>query len=179
MSLCHARSHRLIVSWPYRHPQHLSRDNHITYMPPRQTTPMKSSRACTPGPPLHCDFATLMGQTEMHCGCPQMWSPHRGAHCEMGSLTSLHAWHALDTTPTMSTAAPPYFYGTEYQLMYLKCTPEGRLVDPAGDILCYNWQKPQGCSRPHNNTKHACLDYGSTSHGTQKCPKVQPHSNTI
>ena len=53
-----------------------------------------------------------------HHGCPQTWSPHRGAHCEMGALTSLHAQHALDATPTMSTAAPPYFCGTEHQLTW-------------------------------------------------------------
>ncbi|KAF8545762.1 hypothetical protein OG21DRAFT_1369439, partial [Imleria badia] len=39
---------------------------------------------------------------------------------------------------------------------YARCTPEGRLVDPTRDVLCHDWQKLQGCSRPHNNTKHAC-----------------------
>ena len=78
---------------------------------------MNGSGAHTPGPPLCCDFATLMGQTEMHCRCPQMRSPHRGAHCGMESLTSLHAQHASDATPTTSTAAPPYFCGMEHQLM--------------------------------------------------------------
>ena len=78
---------------------------------------MNGSRAHTPGPPLCCDFATLTGQTETHCGRPQMRSLHRGAHRKMGSLTSLHAQHALDATPTTSTAAPPYFCGMEHQLM--------------------------------------------------------------
>ena len=57
-------------------------------------------------------------------------------------------------------------------------TPEGRLIDPAGDILCHDWQKPQGCSRPHNNAKHACSGCGSTSHGAQKCPKGEPRSGS-
>ena len=62
---------------------------------------------------------------------------------------------------------------------YTRRTPEGRLVDPARDILCHDWQKPQGCSRPHNNAKHACSGCGSTNHGAQKCLKAQPHSNTV
>ena len=62
---------------------------------------------------------------------------------------------------------------------YARRTPEGRLVDPVRDILCHDWQKPQGCSRPHNNAKHACSGCGSTYHGAQKCPKAQPRSHAI
>ena len=56
---------------------------------------------------------------------------------------------------------------------YTRRAPDGRLIDPTGDILCHDWQKPQGCSRPHNSSKHACSGCSSTSHSAQKCPKVQ------
>ncbi|KAF8129358.1 hypothetical protein EV363DRAFT_1169125 [Boletus edulis] len=62
---------------------------------------------------------------------------------------------------------------------YARRSPEGRLIDPAGDVLCNDWQKPQGCSRPHNNAKHVCSGCGSPSHGTQKCPKAQPRASSI
>ena len=62
---------------------------------------------------------------------------------------------------------------------YARCAPEGHLVDPAGDILCHDWQKPQGCSRPHNNAKHTCSGCGSATHGAQKCLKAQPRSNAV
>ena len=41
-------------------------------------------------------------------------------------------------------------------LAYTRCTPEGRYVDPTGDILCHDWQKPQGCSHPHFNFSTPC-----------------------
>ena len=60
---------------------------------------------------------------------------------------------------------------------YARHTPEGHLIDPNGDILCHNWQKTQGCSQPHNNTKRICSGCGNSSHGAQKCPKAEPHSS--
>ena len=50
---------------------------------------------------------------------------------------------------------------------------EGRLVTPAGQQLCSNWQRPDGCSASGHDSKHECSGCGKTDHGAQLCPRTQ------
>lgn len=50
---------------------------------------------------------------------------------------------------------------------------EGRLVNPAGQQLCSNWQRPDGCSASGHDSKHECSGCGKSDHGAQLCPRTQ------
>ena len=50
---------------------------------------------------------------------------------------------------------------------------QGRLVNPAGSILCSDWQRPNGCSSSTHNSCHECSGCGKPSHGAQSCPQAQ------
>ena len=50
---------------------------------------------------------------------------------------------------------------------------QGRLVNPAGSILCSDWQRPNGCSSSTHDSRHECSGCGKPSHGAQSCPRAQ------
>ncbi|TEB36463.1 hypothetical protein FA13DRAFT_1622883, partial [Coprinellus micaceus] len=52
-------------------------------------------------------------------------------------------------------------------------TDTGRLQDPKGKILCFDWQRATGCKSMTHDSKHECSGCGEKDHGTQKCPRVQ------
>jgi hypothetical protein len=49
----------------------------------------------------------------------------------------------------------------------------GRLINPAGTILCSDWQRVLGCSVTTHDSKHECSGCGKPTHGAQKCPRAQ------
>ena len=48
---------------------------------------------------------------------------------------------------------------------------KGRIINPAGLILCVDWQRPNGCSASGHN--HECSGCGKQDHGAQKCSRAQ------
>ena len=50
---------------------------------------------------------------------------------------------------------------------------QGRLVNPAGAILCSDWQRPNGCSSTTHDSRHECSGCGKPAHGAQSCPRAQ------
>lgn len=48
-----------------------------------------------------------------------------------------------------------------------------RLVNPAGTVLCTDWQRPGGCSSTSHDSKHECSGCGKLTHGAQTCPRAQ------
>jgi hypothetical protein len=50
--------------------------------------------------------------------------------------------------------------------------PEGRLVNPTGQTVCTDWQRPFGCRSKHAPA-HECSGCGDANHGAQACPRAQ------
>ena len=50
---------------------------------------------------------------------------------------------------------------------------EGRLVNAQGLQLCYDWQRPNGCSNSSKDHIHMCSRCGKLDHGAQNCPRGQ------
>ena len=50
---------------------------------------------------------------------------------------------------------------------------QGRLVNPAGGILCSDWQRPNGCSATTHDSCQECSRCGKPAHGAQSCPQAQ------
>ena len=50
---------------------------------------------------------------------------------------------------------------------------QGRLVNPAGSILCSDWQRPNGCPSTSHDSCHECSGCGKQTHGAQNCPPAQ------
>ena len=50
---------------------------------------------------------------------------------------------------------------------------QGRLVSPAGLIICSDWQRPNGCSTSGAGHRHECSGCGKNDHGAQECPRTQ------
>jgi len=54
-----------------------------------------------------------------------------------------------------------------------KKNSQGRLVNPAGNILCSDWQRPNSCSSTTHDSRHECSGCGKPAHGAQNCPRAQ------
>jgi hypothetical protein len=53
---------------------------------------------------------------------------------------------------------------------------QGRLLNKGGRVLCWDFQRPRGCSgRGHN---HECLGCGDANHGAHECPLRQRITST-
>ena len=52
-------------------------------------------------------------------------------------------------------------------------TEEGRLLTPAGTILCSDWNNRRGCTANSHEQRHECSGCGGKDHGAQKCPRAQ------
>lgn len=50
---------------------------------------------------------------------------------------------------------------------------EGHLVNPEGLELCYDWQRPKGCSSTARSHVHECSGCGAKDHGAQECPQSE------
>ena len=51
--------------------------------------------------------------------------------------------------------------------------PDGFLINPNGQAVCTDWQRPFGCRTKHSATLHECSGCGDSGHGAQSCPKAQ------
>ena len=47
---------------------------------------------------------------------------------------------------------------------------DGCLVNPQGNILCSNWQRPNSCNSTTHYSRHECSGCGKKDHGAQRCP---------
>jgi hypothetical protein len=54
-----------------------------------------------------------------------------------------------------------------------RCNAEGHLVNPKGLKLCYDWQRPKGCSSTARSHVHECLGCGAKDHRAQECPQSE------
>ena len=52
----------------------------------------------------------------------------------------------------------------------IKRGEHGKLVDPDGVALCFDWQLPGGCQNSHHSQRHKCSGCGKSGHGAQACP---------
>jgi hypothetical protein len=58
---------------------------------------------------------------------------------------------------------------TLWDLQPARCVKvNGRLQNPAGVVLCSDWQAGK-CDSPSHTAKHECSGCGSSSHGAHKC----------
>jgi len=48
---------------------------------------------------------------------------------------------------------------------------EGHLINPEGSEVCYDWQRPKGCTSTSRSHIHECSGCGSKNHGAQGCPQ--------
>ena len=49
----------------------------------------------------------------------------------------------------------------------------GRLTNPAGSVLCTDWQQPNGCTSTTHDSRYECSGCGKQTYGAQKCPRTQ------
>lgn len=56
---------------------------------------------------------------------------------------------------------------------YCTRSESGRLIDPNGNTLCSDWQRPNSCRDHSHDARHRCSGCGKPDHGAQKCPLVQ------
>ena len=49
-----------------------------------------------------------------------------------------------------------------------------RIVDKRGNLICSDWQRPDGCNTKGH--RHECSGCGSLSHGAQECSFTQPRN---
>ena len=56
------------------------------------------------------------------------------------------------------------------------CDHQGRLLNKSGRILCWDFQRPHGCSGQGHN--HECSGCGDANHGAQECPLRQRAAST-
>ena len=50
---------------------------------------------------------------------------------------------------------------------------DNRLVDPDGNSLCMDFQRPNGCDLTTHDHKHRCSGCGKPNHGAQRCHRAQ------
>jgi hypothetical protein len=77
--------------------------------------------------------------------------------------------------PTMSMLATPRSYGMDLLPIAKKTrTADPNInLNPAGTVLCSDWQRVLGCSVTTHDSKHECSGCGKPTHGAQKCPRAQ------
>ncbi|KAH7917947.1 hypothetical protein BV22DRAFT_1042090 [Leucogyrophana mollusca] len=54
---------------------------------------------------------------------------------------------------------------------YCRRGTDGRLVNPKGTPLCFDWQRLFGCSSPYHDQRHECSGCREKNHGAQACPR--------
>jgi hypothetical protein len=50
---------------------------------------------------------------------------------------------------------------------------DGRIINPSGQTLCIDWQRPKGCTARDHDHRHECSGCGRQDHGAQHCPRAQ------
>ncbi|KAF8123259.1 hypothetical protein EV363DRAFT_1180255, partial [Boletus edulis] len=58
---------------------------------------------------------------------------------------------------------------------HARCSKDanGTLINPKGQPVCTQWQRPFGCRLKHSSTLHECSGCGNSDHGAQMCPRAQ------
>ncbi|KDQ53133.1 hypothetical protein JAAARDRAFT_699380, partial [Jaapia argillacea MUCL 33604] len=54
-----------------------------------------------------------------------------------------------------------------------KCGRAGRLLNPDGANLCFDWQCVGGCASTSHAAKHKCSSCGKPDHRAQTCPQAE------
>ncbi|KAJ6510709.1 hypothetical protein C8R45DRAFT_814654, partial [Mycena sanguinolenta] len=56
-----------------------------------------------------------------------------------------------------------------------RCTRNGngQIVTPENQILCVDWQRPDGCPSSSHDQRHECSGCGKKTHGAQACPRAE------
>ena len=150
-----------------------------SYAPHADYTCDQHQSSCSKSPTLW--FCSSNGSPKCAACPPQTQSPPIAIHPKMALTTNQHALPASGNTLMTSTTASLSTCGMEPQHMPDTLQKVASSIQTVTSYVCHNWQRPQGCSQPHNSAKHMCSGCGSASHGAQKCPKAEPHSssNTI
>ncbi|KAF8129555.1 hypothetical protein EV363DRAFT_1264033 [Boletus edulis] len=101
---------------------------------PRQKFRPSPTYQASGNPPSSQPHLKPFGDRGPHSVCPKCLgrNPHRILECNSPTL-----WNGAKCHVTR--------------------TPEGRLLDPKGVVLCTDWQRPNGCSLAHRSAKHCCL----------------------
>ncbi|KDQ18899.1 hypothetical protein BOTBODRAFT_103218, partial [Botryobasidium botryosum FD-172 SS1] len=50
---------------------------------------------------------------------------------------------------------------------------QGRIVNPDGLTLCFEWNRPHGCPSASCDHIHECAGCSKSDHGVQACPFAQ------
>jgi hypothetical protein len=50
---------------------------------------------------------------------------------------------------------------------------QGRLINPGGNVICSDWQRPFSCANSGAGHRHECSGCGKSDHGAQDCPRTQ------
>lgn len=50
---------------------------------------------------------------------------------------------------------------------------QGRIINPGGQAVCFDWQRPNGCQSNSPSHIHECSGCGKGTHGAQECPQAQ------
>ncbi|KAF8880732.1 hypothetical protein BD779DRAFT_1547673 [Infundibulicybe gibba] len=50
---------------------------------------------------------------------------------------------------------------------------EGHIINPQGQILCFNFQRKAGCPSRSHDDRHECTRCGKCDHGAARCPLVE------
>jgi hypothetical protein len=58
-------------------------------------------------------------------------------------------------------------------------TSEGHLIDPKGEVLCMDLQRPNGCSLVYCSANHQYSRCGFSTHGTQACNLAQAFTSAL
>ena len=140
-----------------RNSRSLSPSRHCFRQPPNPQ--VSSSRAVAS--PKHChkqSSSDPAGTSSFKSMCPKCLGRHP------------HQVHECNE-PNLSDGSPAYAFRNS----------DNRLTDGKGNVLCSDWQRPNGCSLPHKSAKHECSGCGNASHGAQKCHRAQacPSANTV
>ncbi|KAF8878935.1 hypothetical protein BD779DRAFT_1553147 [Infundibulicybe gibba] len=66
------------------------------------------------------------------------------------------------------------------KILWDKTTParcrrdgEGRIINPQGQILCFNFQRKAGCPSRSHDDRHECTGCGKRDHGAARCPLAE------
>ncbi|KAJ7655146.1 hypothetical protein DFH06DRAFT_993071 [Mycena polygramma] len=56
-----------------------------------------------------------------------------------------------------------------------RCTrnASGQIITPDNQILCIDWQRPDGCPSSTHDSRHECSGCGRKTHGAQACPRAE------
>ena len=162
-------------------------------------------------PPCFISFHECPHRVHEMISAPYKSGSHSSAHCKGHSCspTHLHASPPPYQQSQASPKQSPFPSGAPAKALSVctlclgwdphhvyKCTSEicwdgsktrchrnkqGRLISPAGSVLCLNWNSHCGCTTTRHESHHKCSGCGNKDHGAQACPQAQkvPGSHSL